>query len=120
MPEWGSLPIPKKCRSRRACDHGAHLRRAHERHELRRLRAACFARESFVGGPLAFGRVVRTGDIVTLDVPARTLNMEVSEAELAARRCRALPKPEPRYERGYAGCSRGTSSRRISAATSTS
>ena len=41
------------------------------------------APEAAVGGPLA---LVRTGDWITLDVPARTLTLEVSDEELAARR----------------------------------
>ena len=40
MPEWGQLPIPKKLLEQGRPRHGADLRRAHERHELRRLRAA--------------------------------------------------------------------------------
>src|SRR5438034_7461324 len=53
--------------------------------------------ESYIGGPLA---LVRTGDKITLDVNARTINLDVPEAELAKRRA-ALKAPEPRYERGY-------------------
>jgi dihydroxyacid dehydratase/phosphogluconate dehydratase len=53
--------------------------------------------ESYVGGPLA---LVRTGDIIALDVEARTVNLEISDAEMAARRA-ALKPPVPRYERGY-------------------
>jgi dihydroxy-acid dehydratase len=53
--------------------------------------------ESFVGGPLA---LVKTGDMIELDVPARTINMKVSDAELAKRRA-ALPQQKPRYERGF-------------------
>ena len=44
MPEWGQLPIPKKLLQGRRARHGAHLRCADERHQLRRLRAACRAR----------------------------------------------------------------------------
>ena len=44
MPEWGQLPIPKKLLEARRARHGAHLRCAHERHELRRVRAARRAR----------------------------------------------------------------------------
>jgi dihydroxy-acid dehydratase len=55
------------------------------------------APESYIGGPLA---LVRTGDVITLDVGARALNLEVSESELARRRA-ALVAPKPRYERGY-------------------
>ena len=53
--------------------------------------------ESYVGGALA---LVRTGDIITLDVPARRLTLDVAEAELARRRAE-WKTPPPRYERGY-------------------
>ena len=55
------------------------------------------APESFVGGPLA---LIRTGDIIELDVPARSLNVRLSEDELTERRA-AWVAPEARYERGY-------------------
>ena len=54
MPEWGMLPIPKKLLKHGRARHGAHLRRAHERHELRRLhparRAGGLYRRSAGGG----------------------------------------------------------------------
>jgi dihydroxyacid dehydratase/phosphogluconate dehydratase len=53
--------------------------------------------ESFVGGPLG---LVKTGDIITVDVAARAINLDVPEAELARRRAEPQ-QPEPRYERGY-------------------
>jgi dihydroxy-acid dehydratase len=55
------------------------------------------APESHVGGPLA---LVRTGDRISLDVEARTLTLEVDDAELDRRRA-AWRRPEPRFERGY-------------------
>src|SRR4051812_43428 len=55
------------------------------------------APESFVGGPLA---LVRTGDVIALDIPARTLTLQVDEAELTRRRSAWRP-PAPRYERGH-------------------
>jgi dihydroxy-acid dehydratase len=55
------------------------------------------APEAFVGGPLA---LVRTGDRITVDVPARRIHLEVGDEELAARRAAWTPPP-PRYERGY-------------------
>ncbi|WP_408906309.1 L-arabinonate dehydratase [Muricoccus nepalensis] len=96
MPEWGMLPMPKRL-----------LREGH-RDMLRMSDArmsgtsygACVlhvAPESYIGGPLA---LLKTGDIVTLDVDARTINMEVPEEELARRRA-AWVAPEPRFERGY-------------------
>ena len=55
------------------------------------------APESFVGGPLA---LIETGDIIELDVPNRVLRVQLTEAELEARRAAWVP-PQPRYERGY-------------------
>ena len=49
------------------------------------------------GGPLA---LLKTGDIVEVDVDARTINMVVSDAELAERRA-AWKAPEERFGRGY-------------------
>ena len=40
------------------------------------------APESYVGGPLA---LVRDGDLIELDVPARSLTLKVSDEELARR-----------------------------------
>jgi len=54
------------------------------------------APESAAGGPLA---LVRTGDIIELDVPARRLHLEVSDAELAKRKAAWVPPEPPR--RGY-------------------
>ncbi|MGI4859996.1 MAG: IlvD/Edd family dehydratase [Janthinobacterium lividum] len=54
------------------------------------------APESAAGGPLA---LVRTGDIIDLDVAARRLHLEVDDAELQRRRAEWSPPPLP--ERGY-------------------
>ena len=43
------------------------------------------APEAAAGGPLA---LVRTGDVIELDVPARRLHLDVSDAELARRKAR--------------------------------
>ena len=55
------------------------------------------APESFVGGPLA---LLKTGDIVRMDLPNRRLDMLVDDAELEARRA-AWVAPEPRFQRGW-------------------
>jgi len=55
------------------------------------------APEAFVGGPLA---LIKTGDMIEMDVPNRKLSVDVSETEMADRR-KAWVAPEPRYERGY-------------------
>jgi dihydroxy-acid dehydratase len=55
------------------------------------------APESYVGGPLA---LVRDGDIIELDVPARRLELKVGAEELARRRA-AWQRPAPKFERGF-------------------
>jgi len=52
--------------------------------------------EAAVGGPIG---IVREGDIITIDAPARLLQLEVDDAELERRRL-AWKTPEPRYTRG--------------------
>lgn len=53
--------------------------------------------EAAVGGPLA---LVQSGDMVELDVPARSLHLEVSDAELERRRALWKP-PAPKASSGY-------------------
>jgi dihydroxy-acid dehydratase len=53
--------------------------------------------EAAIGGPLA---LVRDGDTITLDVPSRRLDLDVSEEELATRRADWTPPPAP-ADRGY-------------------
>jgi dihydroxy-acid dehydratase len=55
------------------------------------------APESRVGGPLA---LVKDGDAIELDVAARRLHLDVSDAELAARKA-AWVAPPKRYARSY-------------------
>lgn len=57
------------------------------------------APEAAVGGPLA---LVRSGDMIELDVEARKLHLDVSEQELARRRQSWQP-PEPAMHGGYQG-----------------
>jgi len=54
--------------------------------------------EAAVGGPLA---LVRDGDMIELDVAARSLNVLLSAEELAQRGA-AWQAPAPKYRRGYA------------------
>jgi dihydroxy-acid dehydratase len=54
------------------------------------------APEAADGGPIAF---VRDGDRIRLDAAARTLDLLVDEAELAARRVGWTPPP-PKHQRG--------------------
>jgi len=53
--------------------------------------------ESAIGGPLAF---VQNGDMIELNVPNRTLNLLISEEEMATRQAAFKPVKLP-YERGY-------------------
>ncbi len=53
--------------------------------------------ESYVGGPLA---LVHDGDLITLDIPNRRLDLLVSEEEMAKRRA-AWQRPEEKDKRGY-------------------
>ncbi|MFY7779356.1 MAG: L-arabinonate dehydratase [Elstera sp.] len=96
MPEWGMLPIPKKLVKQGVRD----MVRLSDARMSGTSYGACILHvspESFIGGPLA---LVQTGDIITVDVPARSISLDVSDAELERRRA-ALPPPAPRYERGY-------------------
>lgn len=56
------------------------------------------APEAAVGGPLA---LVRDGDLVVLDVPNRTLDLDVDDAELTRRR-KAWKAPAESHTSGYA------------------
>ncbi|WCK04759.1 L-arabinonate dehydratase [Agrobacterium tumefaciens] len=96
FPEWGMLPIPKALIKK---GHRDMLRISDARMSGTSYGACVLhvAPESFVGGPLA---LLKTGDIVRLDLPQRRLDMLVSEEEIARRRA-AWQAPAPRYERGY-------------------
>jgi len=48
--------------------------------------------EAATGGPLA---LVRNGDMIEVDVPARRLHLDVSDTELASRRAAWKPAPQP-------------------------
>ena len=96
MPEWGMLPIPKKLIRQGVRD----MLRISDARMSGTSYGACIlhvAPESYIGGPLA---LLNTGDIVSVDVAARAIRMEVADDELARRRA-AWTAPPPRYERGY-------------------
>lgn len=96
MPEVGNLQLPKKL-----LDAGV---RDMVRISDARMSGTAFgtcvlhvAPEAAVGGPLA---LVRTGDDVRLDVPARRLDVLVEDAELERRRSEWQP-PTPPADRGW-------------------
>ncbi|MBU6497308.1 MAG: dihydroxy-acid dehydratase [Rhodospirillales bacterium] len=96
MPEWGMLPIPRKLLRQGVRD----MIRISDARMSGTSYGACILHvspESYAGGPLA---LVQTGDVISVDIPARRIALEVAEEELA-RRCAALPPPVPRYGRGY-------------------
>ena len=96
MPEYGQLPIPDYLLAQGVRD----MVRISDARMSGTSYGACVlhvAPESFVGGPLA---LVQTGDLITLDVAARELSLNVPERTLAQRREQWQP-PAPKFERGY-------------------
>jgi dihydroxy-acid dehydratase len=96
MPEWGNLPIPKKLLQRGVRD----MLRLSDARMSGTHYGSCvlhIAPESAVGGPLA---LVKTGDEISIDIEARSLQLLVDDAELARRRAAWVAPPQP-YARGY-------------------
>ncbi len=96
MPEWGQLPIPQKLLKQGVRD----MVRISDARMSGTSYGACVlhvAPEAYVGGPLA---LVRTGDLIALDVPARRIDVLITDAEMAARR-QAWQPPAPKFDRGF-------------------
>ncbi len=55
--------------------------------------------EAAEGGPLA---IVAEGDTITIDIPAKNLQLHVSEQEIASR-LKSWKRPEPKFTKGYLG-----------------
>ena len=97
MPEVSNMPLPKKLLEAgvrdmvRVCD-GRMSGTAYGTVVLH------VAPEAAAGGPLA---LVRTGDVISLDVEARRIDVEVDDAELAAR------SPNEATVAGFANPKRG-------------
>ena len=102
MPEVSNMPLPRKLLEQgvrdmvRVCD-GRMSGTAYGTVVLH------VAPEAAAGGPLA---LVRTGDVVSLDVDARRIDVEVPDDELAARRpdeatTAAFARPRRGWERLY-------------------
>ncbi len=53
--------------------------------------------EAMEGGPIA---LIKDGDIISIDIPNRKLELKVSDEELASRKA-AWTKPEPKIKTGY-------------------
>jgi dihydroxy-acid dehydratase len=96
MPEWGQLPIPQKLLKQGVRD----MVRISDARMSGTSYGACVLHvtpEAHVGGPLA---LVRDGDRIELDVPARKLQLLVDDAELARRRAQ-WTMPRPAFTRGF-------------------
>lgn len=96
MPEVGNMPLPRKLLEAGVTDM-VRLSDARMSGTAYGTVVLHTAPEAAAGGPLA---LVRSGDRITLDVPARQLTLHVDDAELAARQA-AWQAPEPEYTRGY-------------------
>ncbi len=96
MPEWGQLPIPKKLLDQGATDM---VRISDARMSGTSYGTVVLhtAPEAALGGPLA---IVRTGDWIELDVAARSLRIDLPDAEIAARLAH-WQAPQPHFRRGY-------------------
>lgn len=97
MPEAGYLPIPKKLAAQGVKDM--------VRISDARMSGTAFGTivlhispEAAEGGPLA---LVRDGDLITLDVAAGRLDVQLSDAELDERRAVWNPPPREAADRGY-------------------
>jgi len=96
MPEWGNLPVPKKLLQQGIRD----MVRISDARMSGTHYGTCVLHvtpEAAVGGPLA---LVRNGDMIELDIAARSLNMDVTDEELARRRAE-WQAPAQKYARGY-------------------
>ncbi|MCS6850679.1 MAG: dihydroxy-acid dehydratase [Gemmataceae bacterium] len=96
MPEWGSIAMPKKLLEAGVRDM-VRLSDARMSGTAAGTVVLHICPEAAIGGPLA---LVRDGDLIELDVPARTLNVCLSDEELARRRAAWRP-PAPKFARGY-------------------
>ena len=96
MPEWGMLPIPKVLLKQGVRD----MLRISDARMSGTSYGACILHvspEAYVKGPLA---AVKTGDLISVDVAARTIHLHVDDAEIA-QRIAAWRAPNRDYPRGY-------------------
>jgi dihydroxy-acid dehydratase len=96
MPEWGMVPIPTKLVKQGVRD----MLRISDARMSGTSYGACILHvspESYIGGPLA---LVQNGDKITVNVPERSIHLEISDEEMARRKAAWTPPPK-RFERGY-------------------
>jgi len=96
LPEWGSIPIPKKLLQQGLRDV---VRISDSRMSGTSYGSVVLhiSPEAAIGGPLA---LVRDGDVIALDVPNRTLQLQISDDEMAQRRAAWQPTQFV-HRRGY-------------------
>ncbi|MEI8407362.1 MULTISPECIES: IlvD/Edd family dehydratase [unclassified Kribbella] len=97
MPEVGNMTIPRKL-AEQGIDDMVRISDARMSGTAYGTVVLHVTPEAAVGGPLA---LVRTGDWIELDVPARRLHLDVPEEELEKRRADWQP-PTPPSDRGWA------------------
>jgi dihydroxy-acid dehydratase len=96
MPEWGMLPIPRKLVKAGVRD----MLRISDARMSGTSYGACVLHvspEAYLGGTLA---LVKSGDLISVDVARRSIELQVSAEELARRKSAWQP-PKSRYERGF-------------------
>jgi L-arabonate dehydrase len=96
MAEVGNMPIPPKL-LRRGINDIVRISDARMSGTAYGTVVLHVSPEAAIGGPLA---LVRSGDMIKLDVPARLVALEVDDAVLEQRRAQWKPAPAP--ERGWA------------------
>ncbi|MGZ5066275.1 MAG: L-arabinonate dehydratase [Usitatibacter sp.] len=95
-PEGGMQPIPQTLVTQGVRD----MLRLSDARMSGTSYGACIlhvAPESYIGGPLA---LVRNGDMISVDIDARTIRLEVSDEEMARRKAQ-WKQPPKHFERGY-------------------
>lgn len=96
MPEWGVIPIPRVLAAQGVTD----MLRISDGRMSGTAFGSCIVHvspEAAIGGPIG---LVQTGDLISLDLDARSLNVDLDAAELEARLA-ARVQPEPADLRGW-------------------
>jgi dihydroxy-acid dehydratase len=96
MAEVGNMPIPPKL-LRRGINDIVRISDARMSGTAYGTVVLHVSPEAAIGGPLA---LVQSGDMITLDVPARRVSLEIDDVVLEQRRAQWRPAPSP--ERGWA------------------
>jgi dihydroxy-acid dehydratase len=97
MPEVGNLPLPRRILESGVTDM-VRISDARMSGTSYGTVVLHVSPEAAVGGPLA---AVRTGDVVTIDVAAREIHIEVSPEEIADRLAGWKPREVPGADRGW-------------------